>query len=183
MSLALSQVELIDSLRQYASGYKEELNFRDAFLNLLQHKDAYQRWHMPGHITCSAWILNENHNKVLLIHHKKLNRWLQPGGHADGDENIFNVAIKEAQEETGVQEFKLLQETIFDLDIHPIPERADMPAHDHYDIRLLFSANEKDALLLNEEVNQIAWFSFDEVVETCGRKANIERMLEKCLKK
>jgi 8-oxo-dGTP pyrophosphatase MutT (NUDIX family) len=181
MSLALSRIELIASLQRYTSNFAEELIFRDAFIALLQNEDAYQRWHLPGHITCSAWVINQNKNKALLIHHKKLNRWLQPGGHADGDENIYQVALREAQEETGVQHFNLLSQEIFDLDIHPIPARADMPAHDHYDIRLLFEAKEEDQLLLNEEVNHISWFAADDISAACGHVKNIDRMIVKSL--
>ncbi|MDZ7646212.1 MAG: NUDIX hydrolase [Cytophagales bacterium] len=92
---------------------------------------------MPGHITGSAWIVDPSNTQALLVHHAKLNKWVQPGGHADGDENILQVALREAEEETGLKNFKVLSDPPFDVDIHLIPERADFPEHFHFDIRYL----------------------------------------------
>jgi 8-oxo-dGTP pyrophosphatase MutT (NUDIX family) len=64
---------------------------------LLEHPDAFQRTHLPGHITGSSWIIDPSGESVLLTHHAKLNKWLQPGGHADGDEDIISVAMREAK--------------------------------------------------------------------------------------
>ncbi len=179
MSLPVDRTGLVKGLKNYTTSFAEEINFRDSFLSLLQDEDAYQRWHLPGHITCSAWIVNAELNKALLIHHKKLDRWLQPGGHADGDENILRVALKEVAEETGVSEVQLIIHDIFDLDIHPIPKRADMPAHDHYDIRLLLRADESIPLIDNEEVKGIRWVELEQISPLCGYKSSILRMLAK----
>ncbi|NBP70109.1 MAG: NUDIX domain-containing protein [Cytophagia bacterium] len=148
---------LILALQQYQTKYKEEMNFISSFLFLLQHQDAYQRTHLPGHITGSAWIVDRQREFVLLTHHAKLNKWLQPGGHADGDEHVLNVALREAEEETGVKHFKILHRNIFDLDIHPIPARKDFGAHDHYDIRFLLEADMNEPLVITEESHDLAW--------------------------
>jgi 8-oxo-dGTP pyrophosphatase MutT (NUDIX family) len=148
---------LILALQQYQTKYKEEMNFVSSFLFLLQHQDAYQRTHLPGHITGSAWIVDRQREFVLLTHHAKLNKWLQPGGHADGDENVLNVALREAEEETGVKHFKILHHNIFDLDIHPIPARKDFGTHDHYDIRFLLEADMNEPLVITEESHDLTW--------------------------
>src|SRR5687768_14947914 len=90
---------LIRSLKKYSSAFPEENLFVPQFLELLNHRDAFQRHHLPGHITGSSWILDQSRQHVLLVHHGTLNRWLQPGGHADGEENVLNVALREARSE------------------------------------------------------------------------------------
>src|SRR5687768_14738782 len=94
---------LIASLTDYQTLYSEESAFREQFLELLQHPRCFHRDHLPGHITGSAWIIDDTGKFVLLTHHAKLNRWLQPGGHADGDENVVRVALRETEEETGLK--------------------------------------------------------------------------------
>ncbi|MFN5554896.1 MAG: NUDIX hydrolase [Chryseotalea sp.] len=170
--------ELIHALSIYTSKYEVEAAFSKRFLSLLENENAFQRTHLPGHITGSAWICNEDFSKVLLVHHAKLNRWLQPGGHADGDENIIQVALKETEEETGIKHYSILAESIFDLDIHRIPERKDMPAHDHYDIRILVQASDKQEIIVSEESHDLKWFALDEVKNLTDEQS-VLRMVEK----
>src|SRR5687768_14321605 len=115
--LRLTRESIIRQLVRYSSDFLEETVFANQFIELLRHQDAFQRHYLPGHITGSSWILDHSKQFVLLVHHGTLNKWLQPGGHADGEENVLNVALREAEEETGVKQFQLLQKEIFDLDI------------------------------------------------------------------
>ena len=94
-----SRIELVDLLKNYQSNFQEEAACIDRFLHLLQSNRCYYRDHLPGHLTASAWIVNPENTHTLLVHHAKLNRWLQPGGHADGDEDLLNVAQKEMHED------------------------------------------------------------------------------------
>ena len=149
------------------------------FLELLKHPNAFQRDHLPGHITGSSWILDPSRKSVLLVHHGTLNKWLQPGGHADGEENVLNVALREAEEETGLKHFKLLQENIFDLDIHPIPARQNFPDHLHYDIRFLFEADKKETIVVSEESHDVAWIALDQLEGLTQRNSSIMRMVSK----
>lgn len=100
---------------------------------------------------------------VLLHHHRKLDKWLQPGGHADGDAHVLNVAMRELEEETGLKKVRLIIPGIFDLDIHPIPTRKDFPAHLHYDVRFLFEAEEQEALVVCDESFDVKWVAMDEL--------------------
>ena len=170
--------ELIQALSKYTSNFKEETEFRKRFLSLLENVNAFQRTHLPGHLTGSAWICNQDFSKVLLVHHAKLNRWLQPGGHADGDENIIQVALKETEEETGINQYRIISESIFDLDIHRIPERKDMPAHDHYDIRILLQAFDQQKIIVSEESHDVKWLAMDEVKNFTDEQS-VLRMVEK----
>lgn len=174
--------ELIQVISNYKSNFKEEIEFSKRFLFLLENINAFQRTHLPGHLTGSAWICNQDFSKVLLVHHAKLNRWLQPGGHADGDENIIQVALKETEEETGINQYKILSESIFDLDIHRIPERRDMPEHDHYDIRILLQASDQQKIMVSEESHDVKWYALDEVKKLTN-EYSVLRMVEKTARK
>jgi 8-oxo-dGTP pyrophosphatase MutT (NUDIX family) len=154
---------LLQQLLQQFQASEQELIYKKQFLELLKHPRAFHRDYLPGHITGSAWALNQDRTKVLLVHHAKLNRWLQPGGHADGDENVLAVALRELEEETGVKSVKPIVSGIFDIDIHPIPTRKDFPQHDHYDVRFAFVANESEPLLVSEESHAVQWVQLNEL--------------------
>jgi 8-oxo-dGTP pyrophosphatase MutT (NUDIX family) len=170
---------IIRSLKSYKTEFSEEAIFAQQFLDLLMHPDAFQRHHLPGHITGSSWILDASRKFVLLVHHGTLNKWLQPGGHAEGEENVLNVALREAQEETGVQEFNVLREEIFDLDIHPIPARKGFPDHLHYDIRFLFEADKNEKIIVSDESHDVAWMALDQLSTLTHNNPSIMRMVHK----
>jgi 8-oxo-dGTP pyrophosphatase MutT (NUDIX family) len=178
-----SRVELIEALRKYSTSFNEENNFIELFLDLLKSPDAYQRTHLPGHITGSAFIVDQNREFTLLTHHAKLNKWLQPGGHADGDENVMRVALREAEEETGLKNFKLVTSEIFDLDIHLIPARKDFPEHYHYDIRFLFIASKDEPLVITEESHDLGWKKISDIEMLTGNNPSMVRMAKKVLQR
>ncbi len=128
--------------------------------------DCFQRSHTAGHITGSAWLLSPQGGQALLTLHRKLGRWLQPGGHADGDSDTLRVALREAEEESGIAGIYPLEREIFDVDVHEIPARpaANDPAHLHYDIRYLLQAP-KMGYSLSDESDALAWFRPEEVAE------------------
>lgn len=169
---------LVKRITFYTTPFAEEKKFISLFLNLLKNERCFHRDYLPGHITGSAWIVNKDRSKVLLVHHAKLNRWLQPGGHADGEENVLNVALREAEEETGVKNFTVLQNSIFDLDIHTIPARKDFPEHQHYDIRYLMEADENAPIIVSEESHDVKWIALKEL-ETYNDEPSIVRLKEK----
>lgn len=111
----------------------------------------------PGHCTASAFIVNPARDRVLLMHHTKLDRWLQPGGHCDGDGDFLRVARKEAFEETGITDLRPCGTDPFHVDVHEIPARAAVPGHLHFDVRFLFEADNSQALCGNSESLSLAW--------------------------
>jgi 8-oxo-dGTP pyrophosphatase MutT (NUDIX family) len=125
------------------------------------HEDCLLRTCRPGHLTGSAWIVSPDHQSVLLVHHRKLGRWLQPGGHADGEADLFRVALREAREETGLATFETLPGGVppapLDLDIHEIPPHGGEPAHLHLDVRFLLVASPGEVAQASEESAAIAW--------------------------
>ena len=143
-----------------------------------QHPDCFERSLLTGHVTGSAWIVNKQGTHVLMMHHKKLDKWFQPGGHCDGDPDVMAVAAKEAFEETGI-EVRLLTPAVFDVDHHVIPARKDIPEHIHYDIRFLLRAKTKD-FLVSDESNALAWFKVKDVIDGAFDESLV-RMAKKLL--
>lgn len=126
--------------------------------------NCFERVCKIGHITASAWLINSNHHQAMLLHHKKLNKWLQLGGHTDGESNILTAALREAREESGIFDIVPISTEIFDVDVHAIPAYGDTAEHYHYDIRYLFKVtNPKAQPVSNHESNSVQWMSAMEI--------------------
>ena len=132
-------------------------------LNFLRsNENCVSAGNLSGHITASAWILSPGREDTLLTHHKKLDRWLQLGGHVEDDATIQDAALREAIEESGINELCLLQESIFDIDVHQIPERKTVPEHYHYDLRFLIQSASTE-FQIGDESNSRAWVGLREI--------------------
>lgn len=176
---------LLGDLRRYgdfwAQDEPEVLAHYRAFVE--STPECCERSHLAGHCTGSAFISCPRGKKVLLLFHPFLGRWLQPGGHADGDFDLQAVARREAEEETGLSEllahnFCGVARTPFDLDIHAIPARGAEPAHFHYDLRFLFLADPAAPLTPETPELQLAWLSLEEV-EKLTDEESVLRMVRK----
>ena len=136
------------------------------------------------HITASTWIVNPGRTRVLLTHHAKLHRWVQLGGHTDEGEDWRAAALREAWEESGLTELRLVQTSLFDLDIHQIPARKATetnpftPAHDHYDLRYLVEADDGVKLTVSEESHDLAWVELPRLGEFTNEESQ-HRMARK----
>jgi 8-oxo-dGTP pyrophosphatase MutT (NUDIX family) len=137
-----------------------------------------------GHVTGSAWIVDQAGERVLLTHHAKLDIWVQPGGHCDGDSDVAAVALKEAVEETGLCDLERVSPEIFDLDIHTIPARGAVPAHEHFDVRFAFRvpAGASEAFVVSDESHDLAWVRLEDF-ERFTRERSMLRMREKWLRR
>ena len=143
-----------------------------------QHSDCFERSLNVGHVTGSAWIMDLERSHVLLTHHRKLDQWFQLGGHSDGDPNTLEVALREGQEESGLDTLRPISENIFDVDVHLIPERKNEPAHYHYDVRFLLEADQLSPLTISGESNELSWVTFEEAL-SLSQDASIQRMVAK----
>lgn len=140
--------------------------------------ECFNRTYLAGHITGSAWVVDKTGTRVLLTHHKKLNKWLQLGGHADGNPDVLAVALREAKEESGLKDIRALSKEIFDLDVHPIPERPDEPAHFHYDVRFAFQTDGSEKFTANHESQELQWVDIA-IISSHTNEGSLLRMARK----
>lgn len=143
--------------------------------------DPFGRERLAGHFTGSAWLVDAAGERVLLTHHRKLQRWLQLGGHADGDRDLAQVALREAREESGLAGLVLADGELFDLDRHWIPGRGDVPGHWHYDARYVVRATGSEEFVVSEESLALAWRPVAELLEDPHSDESMRRMAGKWL--
>jgi len=173
---------LLSLLEHYLMRHPAEgdatLRFRDF---VRRNPLCFERSLAGGHVTGSAWILDQSGEKTLLTHHRKLNLWLQPGGHADGNSDVLAVAMRECLEETGLTSLVPVETGIFDLDIHCIPARKDDPSHYHYDVRFLVRDTGGEDFIVSEESHDLAWVPLDRL-EDYTTEWSMRRMRDKALR-
>jgi len=173
--------ELLELLDAHTTRFNTEAGYVSRTKYFVeQHPDCFDRELQAGHVTGSAWVVNPYRDRVLLMHHRKHDQWFQPGGHADGDHDILRVALKETQEETGIDpdQIRLVDGRIFDLDIHTIPESRHDPRHLHYDIRFLIEIDDRLPVPGNDESHQVLWVPLHEVARY-NNNLSTYRMVEK----
>lgn len=169
---------LLDLLDRYDALHPSEREMTDRIRELVvAHADCFDRTCRPGHVTASAWITTPTRDRFLLVHHRKLGRWLQPGGHADGQTDAADVAMREATEETGLLRLRHANgaasgehdATPLDLDVHVIPARYDAAgnliedAHEHHDVRFLIIAEGDLTPQVSDESHAVRWFTAEEL--------------------
>ena len=168
-------------LHDYLARWPAEAGCVAHFIELVQAPDdPYVRGRLAGHLTASSLLVSADGGRTLLTHHRKLGLWLQPGGHADGDQDLGRVALREAEEETGLPGL-VLEPVVFDLDRHWIPEHKGVPAHWHYDVRYVVRAGTDERFTVSEESHALAWRDIADVAEDQAMDASLRRMARKWL--
>ncbi|NQW29530.1 MAG: NUDIX hydrolase [Ignavibacteria bacterium] len=174
----MSRELLIRQLSVYREKYEDELSVVNHVIRFVEsYEDCFERSNTFGHITGSAWIVSPDLQHVLLTHHTKLDKWLQLGGHADGNADVMEVASREATEESGIELFKFLSTEIFDIDVHSIPPHKSDLEHYHFDIRYILRAHTSN-FKKNHESKELAWITLDEL-KNYTTETSIMRMAEK----
>jgi 8-oxo-dGTP pyrophosphatase MutT (NUDIX family) len=171
---------ILDLLDNYSTGFPDEAGYiARARRWIMSHEAIFERGH-PIHVTASAWVLNPSRSHVFMVHHGKLHQWFQPGGHADGETDVLRVALREVNEESGLdsRHIRLLCDDIFDVDIHTVPTTDAAPAHSHIDIRFLVEMDDHVTVPGSHESHEVRWIPLREVAGM-SRLRSTHRMLEK----
>ena len=151
------------------------------FLALLDDAaDPFVRDRLDGHFTASAWLVDRSCTRVLLTHHRKLGIWVQLGGHADGDRDLCAVALREAEEESGLAGLRV-EPGVFDLDRHWIPEHKGVRGHWHYDVRYVVRAGDCEDFVVSAESHALAWRDIGAIAEDVGADESLRRMARRWL--
>lgn len=158
---------LLDQLRAYDAADASEEAHRQSMLRLLtEAPEPFSRQHFrPGHFTASCYIVDDE-GRLLLHHHRRLDRWLQMGGHVEADELPQLAALREGREESGLTDLELVLDRLFDLDVHRIPAGKGEPDHDHFDVRYLAHTRNPEAVIIDRgESHDLAWVTLNRAGE------------------
>jgi 8-oxo-dGTP pyrophosphatase MutT (NUDIX family) len=173
--------ELLNLLRRHRTRFMDEAAYiRRASTFVEEHEDIFYRELWPAHVTGSAWVVSPDRESVLMLHHRKLDQWFQPGGHADGDNDVLRVALRETSEETGLDpaHIRLIDEAVFDVDIHTILASHEAPRHEHIDIRFLVEIDDSLPLPGSDEAHEVLWVDFHDISRFNNNRSTY-RMVEK----
>ncbi len=150
--------KLLALLERYREENHEETDTVDRFVDFVSaHPDCFERSLAEGHITGSAWVVDKSGTRVLLTHHRQMNKWVQLGGHTDGHHDVLEAALREAKEESGIEGVRPLSGDIFDIDVHTIPARGGEPEHFHYDVRFAVTVTDSEDYTVSDESHDLAW--------------------------
>lgn len=177
----MNKLEILLQLETYKKENTKDKYIPDITNFVNTYPTPWDRELRTGHLTCSAWIVQPRTNSVLLLHHKKLNIWVQLGGHIEkGDYSLLHAAQRELYEETGLHQALPYSSEVFDIDIHDIPSSKNgFPAHLHYDIRYAFKLIEEAKVIIHpEESNDFLWIPLDQVRQYTQAES-IDRMVSK----
>lgn len=181
-------MSLFENIKNYTPTNEQEQQDKEQMLQFIQDNDNYlERDNKIAHFTTSIWTVNKDRTKTLMVYHNIYNSWSWIGGHADGNENLCEVALRELQEETGVKNARLVSEDIFSLETLTVDGHVKkglyVPCHLHFNVTYLAEADEDEMLVVKEDENQaVKWFSFEEALKASTEPWMVEHVYKKLIK-
>lgn len=172
-------------IENYRPFNEQERRDKELILNFLrQNDDAYERSNTTAHMTASAWVINHDATKVLMVYHRIYDSWSWTGGHCDGERDLLALAIREVQEETGVRNVRPVTEDIYSLEILTVDgheKRGEyVSSHLHMNVTYLLMADERETLHICEAENSgVAWFTLEEALKSSSEPWFVERIYKK----
>ena len=178
-------MDLFSAIAAYTPFNEQEQRDKAVILDFLsKNPDAYLRSNLIAHMTASAWVVNPARDKVLMVYHKIYDSWSWTGGHADGDEDLARVALREVREETGVRSARLVSDEIYSLEVLTVDGHekrgAYVPSHLHLNVTYLIEADEHDPLTVCEAENSgVQWFTLEGALNASTEPWFVQRIYRK----
>lgn len=180
---------LLENIENYIPVNEQEENDKKVMLDYMKHNpDYFTRENKVAHFTTSIWTVNRERTKTLMVYHNIYDSWSWIGGHADGEEDLAKVALRELEEETGVENVTLVSKDIFSLEILTVDGHMKkgryIPSHLHFNVTFLAEADETQMLVVNEEENKgVKWFPFEDSINVSTEPWMVERVYKKLIEK
>lgn len=182
-------MKLYELIQNYNPVNEQEMRDKEQMLRFMDQNPNYLvRENQIAHFTASIWTVNKERTKTLMVYHNIYDSWSWIGGHADGEEDLCAVAMRELQEETGVKHAKLVSDEILSLETLTVDGHVKrgkyVPSHLHYNVTFLAEADEKEELVVNTDENQaVKWWTFEEALQVSNEPWMIERVYKKLIDK
>ena len=180
-----NRAELTEAIRAFRpENEQEEADKKGILAFLAANENAFTRNNTIAHLTASAWVVNHDRTKVLMVYHRIYDSWSWTGGHADGEEDLLAVALREVTEETGVSSVTPVSKDIFSLEILTVDGHEKhgsyVPSHLHMNVTYLLEADEEEPLTVCEDENKgVAWFGLDEALSASSEPWFVQRIYRK----
>lgn len=181
----MNRAELTERIRSYQPYNEQEAADKEVILGFLAEKeDAFDRENLLAHMTASAWVVNRERTKVLMVYHRIYDSWSWTGGHADGETDLLAVAVREVKEETGIRKVVPVSEEIFSLETLTVDGHEKrgkyVPSHLHLNLTYLLEADDREALTICEDENRdVAWFALDDALKASTEPWFVKRIYAK----
>ena len=178
-------MEIYEQIKAYRPWNEQERQDQAVILAFLdKNPDAFYRTNLLAHMTASAWVVNPQRSKVLMVYHRLYDSWSWAGGHADGEEDLLAVALREVREETGIQRLRPVTEEIYSLEVLTVDGHEKhgryVPSHLHLNVTYLLEAEEDQPLRVCEAENSgVAWFSLADALSASTEPWFVERIYKK----
>lgn len=182
-------MNLVDVIQNYNPKNEQEMRDKEQMLQFMTRNDNYlNRENQFGHFTASMWTVNQQRTKTLMVHHNRYNSWSWIGGHADGMENLCEVALKELQEETGVKHVHLMSDEVLSLETLTcggyMSKGIWVPSHLHFNLTYLAEVDESEELIPQEDENSaVQWWTYEEALTVPNESWMIENIYKKLIER